>query len=113
MTQTNNLTTQPIHPVSLSKRMLLGAGIALILISIFLLPVKYPKPEWGKLWMIKPLIMVSLAGALGGVFYYFMDHLRYQGGWKKILAIILSLIGYIIALWLDTVLGLNGTIEQN
>ena len=110
MTQTNNLTTRPIHPVSLGKRMLLGAGIALILISIFLLPIKDPKPEWGTLWMIKPLIMVPLAGALGGVFYYFMDHLRYQGGWKKIFAILLGMIGYIIALWLGTVLGLNGTL---
>jgi hypothetical protein len=32
MTQRNNLTTQPIHPASLGKRMLQGAGIAFILI---------------------------------------------------------------------------------
>lgn len=110
MTQTNNLTTQPIHSSSLSKRMLLGVGIALILITIFLLGVGEPNPAWGKLWMIRPLIIVSLAGAMGGVFYYFMDHLRYQGGWRKTLAYILSLIGYIIALWLGTVLGLDGTL---
>jgi len=109
MTQQNNVTTRPIHPASLGKRMLQGAGIALILISLFLLSGGEPKPEWGKLWMVKPLIMVPVAGALGGIFYYLMDYLRYQGGWKKILAIILSLIGYIFVLWLGTVLGLNGT----
>ena len=105
----NNLPTQPIHSASIGKRMVQGAGIALILIAFFLFKSGEPNPEWGKFWMIKPLIMVPLAGAMGGVFYYFMDHLGYQGGWKKAVAIIVSLIGYVIALWIGTVLGLNGT----
>lgn len=110
MTQENQLTTPPIHSSSLGKRMAQGAGIALGLISLFLFSVKEPNPAWGKLWMIKPLLIVPLAGAMGGVFYYFMDHLRYQGGWKKALAYGLSLIGYLIGLWLGTVLGLDGTL---
>jgi hypothetical protein len=109
MTLSNNVTTQPIHPASLGKRMLQGAAIALILIIVFLLQAGEPNPDWPKLWMIRPLIIVPLAGAMGGVFYYFMDHLRYQGGWRKILANILSLVVYIIGLWLGTVLGLDGT----
>jgi hypothetical protein len=80
--------------------MLQGAGIALILISIFLFSVRDPNPEWGKFWMIRPLIIVSVAGAMGGIFYYFMDHIRNRGGWKTVLAYIVSLIGYLIALWL-------------
>lgn len=110
MTQRNNLTTQPIHKASLGKRMLQGAGIALIPITILLLQVKDPNPDWGKLWMIRPLIVVPIAGAMGGVFYYFMDYLRYQGGWRKILANILSLIIFIIVLWMGTILGLDGTL---
>lgn len=110
MTQTNNSTTQPIHQASIGKRMLLGAAIALMLIIIFLLGVNNPKPEWGNLWMIKPLVIVPLAGALGGVFYYFVDHVLHGNGWKKVLVIIVSLVGYIVALWLGTVLGLNGTL---
>ena len=109
MTQRNNETAQLVHPASLGKRMLQGAGIALILIIVFLLGAGEPNPDWPKLWMLKPLIIVPLAGAMGGVFYYFMDHLRYQGGWRRTLAIILSLIGYVIVLWLGTVLGLDGT----
>ena len=109
MTQTNNLLTQPINWISLGKRMILGALIALILISIFLLGAGEPNPAWGKLWMIKPLIIVPLAGSMGGVFYYLMDELSYQGGWRRILTNILSLIVFIIGLWLGTVLGLNGT----
>lgn len=109
MTQRNELPNQSLHATSVGKRMLQGAAIALIVIIFFLVGAGEPNPEWPKLWMIKPLIMVPVAGAMGGVFYYFMDHLRYQGGWRKTFAIILSLIGYLIVLWLGIVLGLNGT----
>lgn len=112
MTQKANLSTQPVHRAPLGKRMLQRAAIALVLIFIFLFPggwfTLHAKPEWSKLWMIKPFITVPIAGAMGGLFYYFMDHLRYQSGWKNILAIFISLIGYIVALWLGTVLGLKG-----
>jgi hypothetical protein len=111
MTQGNELQNQPIHAASVGKRMLQGAGIAFILIIVFLLNAGEPDPDWDwpKLWMIKPLIIVPAAGALGGVFYYNMDHLRDQGGWRKTLANILSLLVYLIVLWLGTVLGLDGT----
>lgn len=89
--------------------MLVGAGIGLALIAIFLLIAGKPDPAWPKLWMLRPLIIVPLAGAMGGVFYYFMDELRFQGGWKKPLANVLSLIVFVIGLWLGTVLGLDGT----
>lgn len=111
MVLTNNFKAQPIRPALLGKRMLLGAGIGLILISVFLIGVKNPNPAWGKFWMIKPLIIVPLAGAGGGAFYYFINHFwGYQGGWRKAFAIVFSLVGFIIALWLGTVLGLNGTL---
>lgn len=93
----------------MGKRLLQGAGIAFVLISMFLFSSGAPDPAWGKLWMLKPLLMVPLAGALGGGFYYYMDHMRSQGGWVKTLAIVLSLVGYTIILWLGIVLGLNGT----
>jgi hypothetical protein len=110
MTHVNNLTTQPNQSSSLIKPILIGAGIALIVISIFLMGVKHPHPAWGKLWMIKPLIITPLAGASGGVFYYLLKPLRLQGGWKMILGYAISFIGFIIALWLGIVLGLNGTL---
>lgn len=109
MTQQNQLKTQSVHSSSLTKRMSQGAGIAFILIVIFLAGADEPNPEWPKFWMIRPLVVVPVAGAMGGVFYYFMDHLRFQGGWRKTVAIILSLFVYIVALWLGTVLGLDGT----
>ena len=89
--------------------MLIGAMIGLMLISLFVFGVDDPKPEWGKFWMIKPLIITPLAGAMGGLFFYFMNYISSRGGINKTLAIILSIIVFIIGLWLGIVLGLNGT----
>ena len=50
------------------------------------------------------------AGAIGGAFYYYADLLRHKRGWKKITAILVSLLGYVVALWLGTVAGLDGTL---
>jgi hypothetical protein len=104
-----NELQQQVHATSAGKRMLHGAAIALILIGGFLLSAGEADPAWPKLWIMKPLIIVPLAGALGGLFYYNLDPLRHQGGWRTVLAFILSLIVYLIVLWLGVVLGLNGT----
>ena len=110
MSPTNNFANKPQKQPSFAKLMLTGAGIALILISILLFSVDDPNPEWGKFWMFKPLIIVPLAGAMGGIFYYFMNFLSSTQGLNKTLAILLSLIVYIIGLWLGSVLGLDGTL---
>lgn len=89
--------------------MLIGAVPALILITLFLISAGNVNPEWGKYWMIRPLIIVPLAGAGGGFFYHLMDRFSSRGSLPKWLAIIISLIAYIIALWLGSVLGLDGT----
>jgi len=107
MTQ-NNLTTQPNQPVSLAKPMLIGAGIGLILISFFVFGVDSPNPEWPKLWYIRPLIVTPVAGAMGGAFWYLMD-VMCSRGMNRTVAVILSLIVFVVGLWLGTVFGLAGT----
>ncbi len=108
MTQ-NNLTTKQIDKSLLTKRMILGATIGLILISIFLYGADEPKPEWGKFWIIRPFIMVPLAGATGGAFSYYMNHITSNGSSKRFAANILSVIVFLIGLWMGFVLGLDGT----
>ena len=110
MAQDNLMTNETIHRTSLIKCMVIGGGIALLLISVFLLPVGEPKPEWPRFWYIRPLIVVPLAGATGGVFYFLMDYFRSQGGWKKVLANTVSFFVYVFGLWIGTVLGLVGTL---
>ena len=106
----DNATRQPMHPASLTTPMLIGAGFALLLILLFLSGVNNPDPAWGTMWKMKPIIMVPIAGAIGGGFYYFMGLLSYHGGLNRSVAIIVGLIGYVVVLWLGSVLGLNGTL---
>lgn len=110
MTQAENLPNQPTHKFPLTKLMLAGWIVGLVVIMVFILPViNHPHPNWAKYWMIRPLMITPLAGAAGGVWYYLMDFLRYQGGWKTAVAYTLSFIGFIIAIWMGIVLGLVGT----
>src|SRR5688572_28746263 len=112
MLHRNNLIAHFINPAVLVKRMLIGAGIALFLICFFLfgdgdLTVNH---DWPKLWYIRPLTVVPIAGAMGASFSCMLDQLRHQGGWQQFFAILLSLIVFIISLWMGTVLGLVGTL---
>lgn len=110
MTEKNTAATKQPGQGSYSKPLLTGAAIALVVIIVFLSGVDNPNPAWPKFWMAKPLIMVPLAGAMGGLFYYLLQPLRFKAGWQKAAAVILCLIVYVIGLWLGTVLGLDGTL---
>lgn len=110
MTGKNSLIEQPIKWASLWKKMLIGAGVALALITLFLAGVDDPDPSWPKLWILKPLIIVPIAGAMGGAFYYFVHHVFSERGWNKVVSFLLSVFGYVVAFWLGSVLGLDGTL---
>jgi hypothetical protein len=107
MAQTND-TTQT-NKGSLTKRMLVGAGIGLLLICLFLSTAGNPNPAWPKLWFLRPLIIVPLAGAMGGLCNYYFVYFHHMMGVNKTIAMILSVVIFIIGLWLGTVLGLDGT----
>jgi hypothetical protein len=105
-----NQLLQPINWASLGKRALVGAAIALALIALFLSGVKESDPSWPRYWYIRPLLIVPLAGACGGAFYYFIDRFSSRAGLPKIATILIGLIVYVIGLWLGTILGLDGTL---
>ena len=95
-------------PASLAIPMAVGAGIAFLVISFFVFGVDDAPAEWGKYWMIRPLIITPLAGAIGGAFYAFMNY-QSSRGFNRTLAVLLSIVVYFVGLWLGTVLGLAGT----
>jgi len=109
MTQRNNSNAVQINMSAYGKPMLIGGAIALIMICMFVFSVKEPPPEWGSLWMIQPLIVSPLVGAMGGLFFYLVNYYGAKRGLNKYLIITLGLIGFIISLWMSIVLGLNGT----
>lgn len=110
MTNQGSFNRPSIHGASLTTRMLQGASIAFVLISVFLFTVDNPNPAWPKYWMVRPLMIVPAAGAMGGLLFYLMDYVRAMGGWKKPVAYIISILGYVVALWMGTVVGLDGTL---
>lgn len=97
------------RPVHMGRSMALGAAAGLILTLFFVLGVDHPNPDWPKLWMVKPLIIVPLAGSIGSLLYHMINPLRHQPGWKRTKANIFGLLVFLVALWMGTVLGLNGT----
>ena len=109
MTLSNNSTLQS-EQFSLAKRMLAGAIIGLVLISIFLLSAGEGNPAWGKLWRMRPMIMVPFAGAVGGLCSYIILHFHNRVGINKTAAILLSAIVFVVGLFMGIVLGLDGTI---
>ncbi len=109
MVHTQNSGASASGQGSLAAPMMIGAGIALAAISFFVFGADNVNPEWGKFWMIRPLIVTPLAGATGGAFYHFMNRLSAKGQINGVVAVILSVLVYIIGLWLGIVLGLDGT----
>lgn len=95
-------TSSPLVPV------LIGGAVGAVLISLLVFGVDSPDPEWGRYWMIRPLIVTPLAGAIGGAFYFLMDQ-QASRGMNRTLAMVLSLLVFLVGLWMGTVLGLAGT----
>lgn len=109
MTHQKPFQVSPIHTPSLIRALLIGGGIALILISLLVFGTQ-TDPAWPSYWRIRPLIMTTLSGAAGGAVFYFMNHWFPQTGWKKIALNILCLIIAVFGLWIGTILGLDGTL---
>ena len=105
----NRASTQKQQKVSYAKPIILGAGIALLVISAFVFGVDAPAPEWGKYWRIRPLVVTPLAGAVGGALYELLQKQR-KRGLNQLLATSLGLVVYLVSLWLGIVLGLDGTL---
>ena len=90
--------------------MLVGLLIGLVVISFFVFSVDTPKPEWGKWWRVRPLIITPLVGAFGMLVFYLKDIIRPQDTVMNVFVFLISVLGFIIALWLGVVLGLDGTL---
>ncbi|TWR31492.1 potassium transporter KefB [Mucilaginibacter pallidiroseus] len=102
-------TAQRNQSGPLGKRILQGAGVGLIIVSTFLLQTGEPDPTWNKYWVLRPLLVMTFAGAMSGVFYYLMGNMRSKGGWHTVLANVLSFVVFAIGMWMGMVLGFAGT----
>lgn len=104
-----NSIKRPFFTPALSKRMLVGAGIALAVISFFVIGAGKGDPVWGDYWRIKPLLLTPFLGAATGLCYDVTEPLRRLSGWRGICFTMLSVLGCLVGLWISLVLGLSGT----
>jgi hypothetical protein len=100
------LTFQSRH---LFRNMLIGALPPLSLIIVFLSVANDPDPAWHPLWILRPLLFAPFAGAMGGLFFTFMEPWRIKSGWTKIGAYLACLFVYLIGSHMGFILGLDGT----
>ncbi|RZJ72966.1 potassium transporter KefB [Flavobacterium sp.] len=110
MSQIQNQKPFAINPRKFAFTALIGAAIALAVICVFVFNVTNPNPEWPQNWRVRPLCLTPMAGAAGGGFFYLMKNLRTQSDTTKILALCIGSIGFLFALWIGIVLGLDGTL---
>ena len=109
MLQKENTGNRKMLAASLVQRMMQGAVVGLLVILVFLFSAGRPDPGWPRYWMAKPLLVVPVAGAMAGLYYYLMGTFRARGGWVGASALIISILGVLVALWLGIVVGLDGT----
>ena len=102
--------TTYINKTLLVKFMIIGAGIGLLLTALFVRTAEAGNPVWPRGWVIRPLIILPLAGAIGGAFTHYLMQLTTQGSWRRVLAVALSLVIYLVGLWIGFVLGFDGTL---
>lgn len=108
MTIENTSATLP-SLTTLKKRAIIGWAIGFVFTALFIFSADKADASWSKLWFIKPFLLTPIATAMGGAFYYYVEQLFFFNGWKKPLAIIIGLVGFVVSLWLGMVLGFNGT----
>lgn len=93
----------------LLRNTIAGALTGLALISLYLYKADAADPDWHPLWILRPLLIVPFAGAMGGLFFTFMEPWRTKSGWIKFGAYFICLLVFFIGLFMGIVLGLDGT----
>ncbi len=89
---------------TLIKPALQGGGIAIALLTTFLL-INWSRLTYGPLTLI-PLFTIAVGGASGGVFYHMVARVLYTGQlWAKIFSVIV----FLGACYLGLVFGLSLT----
>ncbi len=107
---TQNIYIRPQNISLLIKLIIIGAGISFLLVMLFIRTAEAGNPVWSKYWFIRPLLIIPLAGAVGGAFTYYLIQLTKGGGWRRVLAIFISLVVYLVGIWMGFVLGFDGTL---
>ncbi|UII24731.1 potassium transporter KefB [Fulvivirga maritima] len=95
---------------AIRKSALIGAVIGFLVITVFFV-VGGGWELTFRVWF--PTLTVTIGGLSGGIFYGLMYFIRRKGGWIMVFINILSVIVFVIALWLSSVAGFAVTGDWN
>lgn len=93
---------------SLKKRVLQGGGFAMFLV-VFSITLVGDGEGQSVRSIVLPLLLVPLAGCIGGVVFYITDPMRQERGWWRAAANIVSVMAYCLLLFISYILATNGT----
>ena len=96
-----NQMNYSMQPSLLLKRTLIGAGAAILLVSILILIFGN---EGNLIWIA--LLTTSIAGMGSGITYYLLNDFLQPSGFKRILAISFSLLLFAFSFWLALIFAL-------
>jgi hypothetical protein len=93
----------------LQKNFLHASILGAVFPLSYILLIIFFKEDLFEKWMLMPLMLIPLGGAIGAIFFYLMGFHWFPNGRKKLLAILFSTMIYFICLWLSAVLAFNFT----
>ena len=92
------------------QRMLGGAAVGLLIVTLLVFSAGHPKPEWREWWMLRPMAITPIATAFGSLAFFSLNIFRPKERWKKMAVLLLSTLVFMITLWTGIILGLDGTL---
>lgn len=87
---------------------LFGAVAGLLIISLFIFAEEHPKPEWGRFWWVRPVLVTPCLLALGSYLAYRLLE-RGRGNWRILTGLLAALL-FVLSVWIGIVMGLDGTL---
>lgn len=97
----------------LNQLLLLSSALGAALPLSWILFVIFSREPQLETWMLFPSILIPMGGAIGGAFFYLMGFHWFPQGKKKLIALLVSTIAYIGALWISAVLAFALTGDWN
>ena len=97
---------QTQHPEKALKPLLYGAGLGFLTASFFVI-LFAGNSDTITSSLFLPLLTVPVGGGIGGLFFHLMRPYRHQKGAIGLVALIISLLVFLVGIWLSLVAALS------
>ncbi|RZL98101.1 MAG: hypothetical protein EOO88_61260 [Pedobacter sp.] len=106
MTILSYYLTRLTNNTAVFRNCIRGIGLSTLLFGTFLLIVTRGRFDVEG-WIMFPVVFLILGGADGGLFFSYLEPLREQGGWKKVLSNTIAALVFIVVLYSCLIISLK------